>query len=109
MKISNFRISSGWIRKYKPVLSKSDSSDGKTCRHFKTRNEEHIKKDNKSHNFKHLHSTATCFDSYNYLCFKISDKANSIFDLKLKETLHINWRKPNVNAQQNHLPLTLSL
>ena len=37
------------------------------------------------------------------------DKANSKFDLKIKETLHINWRKPNLNAQQNHLALTLSL
>ena len=36
---------------------------GETCCHFKTRIEEHIKKDNKSHIFKHLHSTATCFDS----------------------------------------------
>ena len=26
-----------------------------------------------------------------------------------KEILHINWRKPNLNAQQNHLALTLSL
>ena len=43
------------------------------------------------------------------LCFKIIDKANSKFDLKIKETLHINWRKPNLNAQQNHLALTLSL
>ena len=58
---------------------------GKTCCHFKTRIEEHIKKDNKSHIFKHLHSTATCFDSYNSLCFKIIDKANSKFDLKLKK------------------------
>ena len=33
--------------------------------------------------FKHLHSTATCFDSYNPLCFKIIDKASSKFDLKL--------------------------
>ena len=69
----------------------------------------HIKKDNKSHIFKHLHSTATCFDSYNSLCFKIIDKANSKFDLKIKEALHINWRKTNLNAQQNHLALTLSL
>ena len=73
--------------------SYSSSYIGKTCRHFKTRIEEHIKKDNKSHIFKHLHSTATCFDSYNSLCFKIIDKANSKFDLKLKEALHINWRK----------------
>ena len=71
--------------------------------------EEHIKKDSKSYISKHLHSTATCFDSYNSLCFKIIDKANSKFDLKIKEALYINWRKPNLNAQQNHLALTLSL
>ena len=40
---------------------------------------------------------------------KLIDKANSKFDLKIKEALHINWRKPNLNAQQNHLALTLSL
>ena len=68
-----------------------------------------MKKDNKSHIFKHLHFTPTCFDSYNYLCFKIIDKGNSKLDLKIKEALHINWRKPNLNAQQNHLALNLSL
>ena len=56
-----------------------------TCRHFKTRIEEHIKEDNKSHIFKQLHSSETYFDSYNSLCFKIIDKANSKFDLKIKE------------------------
>ena len=75
----------------------SSSYIGETCRHFKTRIEEHIKKDNKSHIFKHLHSTATCFDSYNSLYFKIIDKANSKFDLKIKESFHINWRDPNLN------------
>ena len=59
--------------------------------------------------FKHLHSTATCFDSYNSLCFKIIDKANSKFDSKIKEALLINWQKPNLNAQQNYLALALSL
>ena len=71
----------------------SFSNIGKTCCHFKTRTEKHIKKDNKSYIFKHLHSTATCFDSYNSPCFKIIHKANSKFDLKIKEALHINWRK----------------
>ena len=65
----------------------SSSYIGETCRHFKTRIEEHI--------FKHQHSTATCFDSYNSLCFKIIDKVNSKFDLKIKEALHISWRKRN--------------
>ena len=69
----------------------------------------HIKKDNKSHIFKHLRSTAPCFDSYSSLCFKIIDKANCKSDVVIKEALHINWRKPNINAQQNHLALTLSL
>ena len=87
----------------------SSSYIGETCRHFETSIEEHIKKDNKCHIFKHLHSTTKCFDSYNFLCFKIIDKTNSTFDLKIKEALHINWRKPNLNAQQNHLALTLSL
>ena len=36
-----------------------------------------MKQYNKSHLFKHVHSIATCFDSYNYLFFKIIDKANS--------------------------------
>ena len=87
----------------------SSSYIGETCRHFKTRIVEHIKKDNKSQIFKHLHFSETCFDSYNSLCFKIIDKANSKFPLKIKEALHINWRKPNLKTQQNHLALTLSL
>ena len=77
----------------------SSSYIDKTCRHFKTRIEEHIKKDNKSHIFKHLHSTATYFDWYNYLCFKIIDKANSKFDLKMKEALH----KPNFKCTTKSL------
>ena len=85
----------------------SSSYIGEKYRYFKTRIEEHIKKDNKSRIFKHLHSSETCLDSYNSLCFKIIDKANS--KLKIKEALHINWRKPNLNAQQNHLAVTLSL
>ena len=75
---------------------------GKTCGHLKTWIQELTKKDNKSHIFKHLHFRATFFDSYNSLCFKIIDKSNSKFDLKIKKALHINWRKPNVDAQQSH-------
>ena len=42
-------------------------------------------------------------------------KANSKLDLKLKEALHINWRKPNLNVQHCflvflfHLQFSLSL
>ena len=37
----------------------SPSYIGETCRRFKTRIEEYIKKDNKSHTFKHLPSSET--------------------------------------------------
>ena len=95
---------------YKFICASCSSSYiGETCCHFKIRIEEHIKKDNKSHIFRHLQSTTTYFDSYNSFCFKIIDKTNSKFDLKIKEALHINWRKPNLNAQQNLKALTLSL
>ena len=95
---------------YKFICASCGSSCiNKTCRHFKTSIEEHIKKDNKSHFLKHLHSTATWFDSYNSLSFKIIDKADSKFNLKIKEASHINWRKPNLSAQQNHLAFTFSL
>ena len=87
----------------------SSSCIGETCRHSKTRIEKHIKKDNKPHIFKHLHSTATCFDSHNYLYFKMIDKADSKLDLKLKEALHINWRKPNVNVQHCFLAFLFHL
>ena len=51
-----------------------------------SRTMEHIKKNNKSHIFKHLHYITTFFDPYNSLCFKITDKTH----LKIKEALHIN-------------------
>ena len=82
---------------------------GETFCHFKTRIEEHIKSDNKYHIFKHLRSTATYFDAYNSLCFKIIVKANSKFNLKIEDVLDINLRNPNLNVQQNHLALILSL
>ena len=68
-----------------PCATCSSSYVSKTCSHFKTRIVEHIKKDNKSHIFKHLQSSETCFDSYNCLCFKIIDKGNSKFNLKIKK------------------------
>ena len=95
---------------YKFICASCSSSYiGKACHHFKTRIVEHIKTGNKSHISKHLHSITTCSDSYNSLCFKMIYTANSKFNSKIKEALHINWRKPNLNAQQSHLALTLSL
>ena len=88
----------------------SSSAIDETCRrHSKTKTEEHIKKDNKSHIFKHLHSAGPCFDSYNSPFLKIIDKSNYKIDLIIKEALFINWRKPNLNSQRNHLAFTILL
>ena len=46
---------------------------------------------------------ALTHNSLCFICFKIIDKANSKFDLKIKEALYINWRKPKLNAQQNYV------
>ena len=67
------------------------------------------KKDNKSHISKHLPSTTACFHLYNSLSFKIIRKVNLKLDLEIKEALCIKWITPHLNAQQNHLALTLSL
>ena len=87
----------------------SSSYIGGTCRHFKTKIDERIKKDNKSDISKHLHSTAICFDSCISLSFKRIDKFNSKFHLQIKKGLHIDWKKLNLNTKQNHLSLTRSL
>ena len=50
-----------------------------------------------------------CINHNNCLGHMLINKLIKLIDLKIKEALHINWRKPNLNAQQNHLTLTISL
>ena len=90
-------------------LGCSSTYIGETSRHLCTRIDEHIKTDKNSHVYKHLHSNENCFLSFKKECFSILDSANSIFDLKIKEALHINWEKPDLNAQIKHFSLSLLL
>ena len=80
-----------------------------TCHHFKTRIEERIKKDNKLIFLNIYTQLQHALTHIILFLFKITDKANSKFDVKIKEPSHINWRKPNLSAQQKHLSLTLLL
>ena len=41
--------------------------------------------------------------------FKILDKANTDYQLQLKEAMHIHWTKPTINKQINHINITLHL
>ena len=82
---------------------------GETGRHFSTRVREHLSSDKSSHIFKHLQSSERCRQSCSADCFEILYSAPTKFQLKLKEAMHINWEKPDLNQQVHHVNLTLTL
>ena len=82
---------------------------GETCHHFKTRINEHVKKDKKSNIYKYLHNNKEFFSSFNSDCFSILDYAPTHFQIKIKEGMYIDWEKPNLNKQPNRLSTTLSI
>ena len=63
---------------------------GETCRTFKTRVEEQIKKGNNSHISRHFHSSRTYLESHILLSFKIGYEVNCKFDINFKEVFQIN-------------------
>ena len=70
---------------------------------------EHLSSDKSSHIFKQLLSSECCRHSCSTDCFVILDSATTNFQFKLKEAMHINWEKPNLNQQVHHVNLTLTL
>ena len=80
---------------------------GQTKRHCSVRIREHLCTDKNSHIFKHLASNEQCKNICSESSFKIIDKANTEYSLRLKEALHIKWKKPNLNAQKYHVNLKL--
>ena len=67
-----------------------------------TRIEEDLGKDKKSHIYSHLHEVNSDF-------FEIIDHASSYFRLQIKEAMHINWKKPELNKQVKHVGITISI
>ena len=47
--------------------------------------------DKQSHIHKHLKSNTVCDQSCDKLCFTIIDCANTEYELKIKEAIHIQW------------------
>ena len=59
---------------YKFVFARCNSCYiGETCRHFKVKIDEHVKKEEKSNIYKHLHNNGECFSSFNTGCCFILD------------------------------------
>ena len=82
---------------------------GETKRHLNTRIEEHLGKDKKSHIYSHLQENPQCQEKVNSDCFEIIDRASSYFKLQIKEAMHINWKKPELNKQVKHAGITISI
>ena len=80
-----------------------------TTRHLTVRIKEHLQTDKESHILQHLKKNNTCRTKCNENSFTVIDRAATEFSLKLKEAMHINWKKPNLNKQNNNVKITLAI
>ena len=48
-----------------------------------------------------------CCNKSDKSSFKIIDRANTDYELAIKEGMHINWLKPDLNTQKYHVILKL--
>ena len=61
----------------------------------------------KSHIFAHLFGNENWKALSTDNCIEIIDSASSQFRLKLKEAIHIVWKKPSLNKQLKHVSITI--
>ena len=79
-----------------------------TC-HLSTRIKEHLETDKKTHIFLHLVNKETCKALTTENCFEIIDSASAPFKLKLKEAMHIIWKKPSLNKKKKHVSISITV
>ena len=63
----------------------------------------------KSDIFAHLVNNEICKALSFENCFEIIDSASTPFTLKLKEAMHIIWKKPSLNKQQKHGSISVTV
>ena len=61
--------------------------------------------DKKSYIFAHFVNNEICKALRTENCFEIIDSASNPFQLKIKEAMHVIWKKPLLNKQQKHVSL----
>ena len=81
---------------------------GLTTRHLSTRVHEHFN-DKQSHIHKHLECNTACLQACDVSCFTVIDSANTEYELKIKEAIHIQWLRPTINKQIKSFKLSLNL
>ena len=57
---------------------------------------------------KHLLENNGCKSLSEDGCLQVVDYASSPFRLNVKEALHINWLKPDLNKQKENINITIS-
>ena len=82
---------------------------GETTRRLGVRVNEHLSTDKKSAILKHLDNNSNCKNLYDDSCFQIIDSARTEFALKLKEAMHIEWKRPLLNKQTKHVTLSITV
>ena len=56
-----------------------------------------------------LQENSQCQEKVRSDCFEIIDCASSYFRLQIKEAVHINWKKLELNKQVKHVGITISI
>ena len=82
---------------------------GETTKGFKTRGTEHLESDKKSAVYKHLQKEPSCKNVCTIESFKILDKAQTPWQLKIKEALYIQKEQPILNRQVKFVKVTMVL
>ena len=86
---------------------------GETISHLSTGIKKHLEKDKKSHIFTHLvnalNVNETCKALCTENCFEIIDSTSIQFRLKLKEAMHIIWKKASLKKQQKHVSISITV
>ena len=70
---------------------------------------EHLGNDKNSHIYSHLQDNPQCQEKVNFLCFEIIDRPYYYFRLQIRQTMHINWKKTNLDKQVKHVGITISI
>ena len=82
---------------------------GETTKVASVRANEHLFSDKLSAVHKHLLSNPECKAVSDISCFSAIDHAETQFQLKIKQSFHINWENPVLNKQMKHYNVQLSL
>ena len=82
---------------------------GETTHHLTKKIKEHLETEKKSHIFARLVNNENWSVVSTENCFKIINSISTPFRLKLKEAMHIIWKKLSLNEQQKRVNISITV